>query len=93
MTFGRIGADEATVIEVSRCAAVEATRQEQTPESSTDPIVGYAERLAGGAHATSGTTGRVTSVAERSTTTVTRTTDTATSTALCGRPDGVVQRR
>jgi len=64
VTFGRIGADEATVIEVSRCAAVEATRQEQTPESSTDPIVGYAERLAGGAHATSGTTGRVTSDAE-----------------------------
>jgi len=60
VTFRRIGADEATAIEVCR-AAVEAAKQGAAPASGTDPIVNYAERLVGAARATSGTSGRAAS--------------------------------
>jgi len=52
----QIGADEATAIEVCR-AVVEASKQGATPANSTDPIIGYAERLVGAGRATSGTSG------------------------------------
>jgi hypothetical protein len=52
----QIGADEATAIEVCR-AAIEAKKQGATPANSTDPIIGYAERLVGAGRATSGTAG------------------------------------
>jgi hypothetical protein len=58
VTFRRIGANEATAIEVSR-ATVEAVKHDATP-SGTDPLLGYAERLAAAARASSGTTARVT---------------------------------
>jgi len=57
VTFRRIGADEATAIEVCR-AAVQAARNDATPGNSTDPIVSYAERLAAAARTISGPTGR-----------------------------------
>jgi hypothetical protein len=56
VTFRRIGADEATAIEVCR-VAVQAATENATPPSTNDPIVSYAERLAGPARASSGTTG------------------------------------
>ena len=59
VTFRRIGADEATAIEVCR-TAVEAATHDETPKSTADPIVGYAERLAGAARASSATTGGAT---------------------------------
>ena len=57
VTFRRIGADEATAIEVCR-AAVQAARNDATPGNSTDPIVSYAERLAAAARTINGPTGR-----------------------------------
>src|SRR5213080_3795028 len=57
VTFRRIGADEATAIEVCR-AAVQAARNDATPGNSTDPIVSYAERLAAAVRTISGPTGR-----------------------------------
>jgi hypothetical protein len=51
----RIGADEATAIEVCR-AAVEAAKRDVTPANGTDPIVGYAQRLARVVRASGGTT-------------------------------------
>ena len=58
VTFRRIGADETTAIEVSR-ATVEAVKHDTTP-SGNDPVIGYAERLAAAARASSGTTDRLT---------------------------------
>jgi DUF2950 family protein len=52
----QIGANEAIAIEVSR-AAVEASKQGARAANSTDPIIGYAERLVGAGRATSGTAG------------------------------------
>ena len=52
----QIGADEATAIEVCR-AVVEASKPGATPANSTDPIVGYAQRLVGAGRATSGVAG------------------------------------
>ena len=60
----RIGANEAIAIEVSR-AAVQAAKEPDTPARSNDPILSYAERLAGTARATGGTTGRATPTDER----------------------------
>src|SRR5207247_221098 len=62
--FRRIGANEAIAIEVSR-AAVQAAKEPDTPARSNDPILSYAERLAGTARATGGTTGRATPTDER----------------------------
>jgi hypothetical protein len=54
--FRRIGADEATAIEVCR-AAVRASKQNGTT-TSDDPIIQYAEALVSPGRAKSGTTGR-----------------------------------
>ena len=56
VTFRRIGADEATAMEVCR-AAIEAGRQDATAATSTDPIVTFARRLVGTTPATAGTNG------------------------------------
>src|SRR5437773_7392234 len=58
ITYRRIGANEETAIEVSR-ATVEAVKHDTTP-GGNDPVIGYAERLAAAARASSGTTDRLT---------------------------------
>ena len=58
ITYRRIGANEEAAIEVSR-ATVEAVKHDTTP-SGNDPVIGYAERLAAAARASSGTTDRLT---------------------------------
>ena len=50
ITFRRIGADEATAIEVCR-AAIEAAKHGETPANGSDPVVSFAARLATGAAA------------------------------------------
>ena len=57
--FRRIGADEATAIEVCR-AAVQASKQNGATTRSDDPIIQYAEALVSAGGAKSGTTGRAT---------------------------------
>jgi len=57
--FRRIGADEATAIEVCR-AAVQARKQNGTTTTSDDPIIQYAEALVSAGRAKSGTTDRAT---------------------------------
>jgi hypothetical protein len=57
--FRRIGADEATAIEVCR-AAVQAARHNQTAPSSTDPIVNFATDLVSAARANPGARSTVT---------------------------------
>ena len=57
--FRRIGADEATAIEVCR-AAVQASKQNGTTTRSDDPIIKYAEALASAGSAKSGATDRAT---------------------------------
>jgi len=51
ITYRRIGANEETAIEVSR-ATVEAVKHDTTP-GGNDPVIGYAERLAAAARASS----------------------------------------
>ncbi len=53
LIFRRIGADEATAVEVCR-AAVAAARRDVTRTASTDPIARYADALVDGARASSG---------------------------------------